>query len=136
MYALVGTDVTMTTTNVYVPAEGLTGVNLNNVTITASPTGTALTVANTGTYLINVTIDGASNNSNTDIAENIYINGIASTNLLNTIKYTVANNNQSASISGLLSLTSGDIITLRFAGNPAPVTFVTQNINLSVVQIG
>jgi hypothetical protein len=70
-----------------------------------------------------------------NITENLFVNGINNVKITASRHYQQAGDDGSVSVSGLVQLTAGDVLTLRFAGNPTPVTFQSHNVNFTIVQV-
>ncbi len=117
----------------YVAFSGMTAANLNNITFSDPPS--ALTVSNTGIYLINMSIDGAVTGNNVDMAQSIFVNGILSPTHSITRHYQQSGDDGSSVLSSLISLTSGDSLTLQLQALPPPFSFDTHNVTVNLVQI-
>ncbi len=134
MYALTGQNVSITGGGVFVGMTGMSSTELKNITFSEAPPST-LTVDNTGVYNITLGIDGSSTANNVNISSQIYINGIPQTRFSVSRHYQQAGDDGSVSCSGLISLTSGDDVTLHFSSDVS-TTFTTHNVSITILQIG
>lgn len=133
MYALTGQNVSTPGGGTFVGMSGMSSTELNNITFTEAPPST-LTVDNTGVYKITLGIDGSSTANNADISSQIYINNIPQPRFSVSRHYQQAGDDGSVSCSGLISLTSGDDVTLYFASDVA-TTFTTHNVSVTMLQV-
>jgi hypothetical protein len=134
MFGLIGRNISMTGVGLFAPMTGMTGAILSNM-VFSDPGASTLTVSNTGDYFVAVSVDGSSNANNTDIEESVFVNGVEVTFLNTSRHYQQANDDGSVSISGLISLTAGDAVTLHFAASTVPTTFQPHNVNLTMFQV-
>lgn len=135
MFALSGQNVSIPGNGTFVPITGMSSITSlnNNVTFSEDPPST-LTVVNTGIYTLSVGVDGSSSANGVDITSDIFINGITEPRFSLSRHFQQNGDDGSVYCSGLISLTQGDSITLRFASTGA-TTFNTHNINVTLLQV-
>lgn len=129
-------NLTMTGMNTYCPFIGMTGLYNNNITYSNNPS--TLTLDQTGVYLVNYSINGTSNLNNIQVSSGIFVNGQIFDPGSTSITYQQSGDDQTQSVTIIMSLVSGDDITLRQSftnGGHSHVDFDTHSLQLTMIKI-
>jgi len=115
---------------------------LNNVSFINNPTADKLQINEDGVYQIVASITGSITSSfKVDLNSQIYVNNVANSRLLAISEYnpSLSHSIESISITGLLNLSAGDVLDLRFFRTYVipfgSVTFSINAINFNVTKV-
>jgi hypothetical protein len=142
MFAATGLPISLTGINQYFAATGLTGTISELLNITFSNniiSGSSLTVANTGKYLLNMTTGGSPDKNSAHIISAIFQNGTPISKSRTSTVFQQSGDDQTMASSTILNLLAGDIITIHFGyvdGAVGTVIYTAHSLHVTLVQIG
>ena len=124
-----------------------TNINLSNLSPTlvtgllAGPTsgitvnGSSMTITAAGTYQINLSFDGEMTINGVEVQAQIYIDDVPQTKLVCSTHFQNSNDDNGASLSSLVNLIVGNVITVKMIVDKDSPTFTLHNYNLNLVRI-
>jgi hypothetical protein len=119
----------ITTAGTFYPIIGQT-VGVQDKTSCDGTAGT-ITAQTVGDYSVNCAIS-FHGSVNTTYSGNIYVNGAAISKIGFTGRTSSASNIMGASMSGIIRLNSGDVVSVKVTSLSSTVSFITDNFNLNI----
>lgn len=118
----------------YYPHKNMQSDILNGIQfVNNNEDGDSFVVNYTGDYYISISISLSSDANNTNVEQRIFINGAADNKLFAERNYK-KDDPGSTSITGLVSLSQGDNIILKYKAHE-PTTLIIHNVNFTIVKL-
>jgi len=135
LYGSINSTIDLTDAGVYYGWVSAVEGGFSKVTFTDNAISDRMTISNSGTYRINVTISFSSTKNTHAVTGKIFKNGVGQDNIM--FKRMLNSNGDvgSAALTGILTLSAGDYIDLRFSSDTNTKDMVIEALNFNIMRI-